>query len=176
MRDSVGSSLLLIVIIIILGIVSSVIIASNTYTKAYKAKTNINGIIDRYYMVNDEDCFSNPNCILSIDKTLSNMGYKVSGDISNCSNSSILRKVEKINNDGEASIDVSLFYPSSINGDNFNGYCVFKNTINDTSYYYTIVTFSYFDLNTLNIGTLYKMPVYGETRTYYFSEQNGELL
>ena len=82
----------------------------------------------------------------------------------------IPEKVEKINNDGEASIDVSLFYPSSINGDNFNGYCVFKNTINDTSYYYTIVTFSYFDLNTLNIGTLYKMPVYGETRTYYFSE------
>ena len=81
MRDSVGSSLLLIVIIIILGIVSSVIIASNTYTKAYKAKTNINVIIDRYYMFNDEDCFINSNCILFFDKTLYNIGYKVSGDI-----------------------------------------------------------------------------------------------
>lgn len=170
MRDSVGSSLLLIVIIIILGIVSSVIITSNSYTKAYKAKTNIYGILDRYYMVNNQDCFDNPNCIVSINKTLTNMGYKVNGDISNCSSSAILKKIEKISNADGDSVDVSLAYPSSINGDEFNGYCIFKNTINSTSYYYTIVTFSYFNLNTLNIGTLYKIPVYGETRTYYFSE------
>lgn len=170
MRDSVGSSLLLIVVIIILGIVSSIIIASNSYTKAYKAKTSIIGIIDRYYMVNDEDCFDNPNCIASIDKSLSNMGYKVSGDITSCSSSSVLKKVEKINNDGEYSMDVSLFYPSSINDNKFNGYCIFKNIINSTSYYYTIVSFSSFDLNALNIGTLYKTPVYGETRTYYSNE------
>lgn len=166
MRDSVGSSLLLMVIIIIVGTVGAVLIASNSYTKAYKAKTNINGIIDRYYIINNRDCFDDSTCTASIDITLSNMGYKVNGDISICSSNSLLKKVEKKTDDDEALVDVSLHYPIVANGDQFKGYCVYKNSVNDTNYYYTIVTFSYFNINALNIGTLYKSPVFGETRMY----------
>ena len=44
-------------------------------------------------------------------------------------------------------------------------YCVYKTTLSDNSYYYSVVTFSH--LNIPPFGTLFKTPVYGETRVYY---------
>ena len=46
MKDSVGSTLLLYVVIIVIGIVGAIFIASNNYSKAYKAKNNIISIIN----------------------------------------------------------------------------------------------------------------------------------
>ena len=50
MKDAVGSTMLVYIVIIVVGIVGSILIASNMYTNAYKAKNNIVSTIDKYYM------------------------------------------------------------------------------------------------------------------------------
>ena len=59
--------------------------------------------------------------------------------------------------------NIDLVYPK----DTFNGYCVFKNSLSNSEYYYTVVTFSHLNINVLGIGNLFSTPVYGQTRTYY---------
>ena len=164
MKDAVGSTMLVYIVIIVVGIVGSILIASNMYTSAYKAKNNIVSTIDRYYMINgNTDCFNSNagNCVTSINSTLKNMGYhyKTSCD-------SIPKKIiSKTNLDDNGN---SVGYPkvSSIySGD--NGYCIYKTELSNNEYYYTVVTFSHLNINVLGIGSLFSTPVYGETRTFY---------
>lgn len=168
MKDSVGSSLLVYLVIIIVGIVGACVIASSAYSKAYKAKTNIISIIDRYYLVNIDpkdaddnttdivaDCFKDETCKTTIKNTLDNMGYHMPKTPNPCEGRNIRNKI------GE----VPLIYPTST--EDFYGYCIYKNKVNATDYYYTVVTFSHLNINVLGIGTLFKTPVYGETRVYY---------
>ena len=54
MKDAVGSTMLVYIVVIVVGIVGSILIASNMYTSAYKAKNNIVSTINRYYMVNGD--------------------------------------------------------------------------------------------------------------------------
>lgn len=165
MKDAVGSTMLVYIVVIVVGIVGSILIASNMYTSAYKAKNNIVSTIDRYYTVyGNTDCFNNNagNCITSINSTLKNMGYHLNSD-NLCKGKNVLNKVNK-----EALEDGSipgLIYPTS--NDIFNGYCIFKNSLDDNSYYYTVVTFSHLNINVLRIGSLFSTPVYGESRTFY---------
>lgn len=168
MKDAVGSTMLVYIVIIIVGIVGSILIASNMYTSAYKAKNNIVSTIDRYYMINgNTDCFNNNagNCITSINSTLKNMGYhyKASCD-------SIPKKImSKANIDADGNSVgypiVNSVYPNSGN----NGYCLYKIELSDNEYYYSVVTYSHLNINVLGIGNLISTPVYGETRTYYNS-------
>lgn len=177
MKDSVGSSLLVYLVIIIVGIVGACVIASSAYSKAYKAKTNIISIIDRYYLVNTDtknvddntdtkdevdnttdivaDCFKDETCKTTIKNTLDNMGYHMPKTPNPCEGRNIRNKI------GE----VPLIYPTST--EDFYGYCIYKNEVNATNYYYIVVTFSHLNINVLGIGTLFKTPVYGETRVYY---------
>lgn len=168
MKDSVGSSLLVYLVIIIVGIVGACVIASSAYSKAYKAKTNIISIIDKYYLVNTDtndaddnttdiitNCFQDETCKTTINKTLDNMGYHMSKTSNPCEGTNIRNKI------GSA----PLIYPTST--EDFYGYCIYKNKVNATDYYYTVVTFSHLNINVLGIGTLFKTPVYGETRVYY---------
>lgn len=170
MKDAVGSSLLLYVVIIVVGIIGISVVASNSYSKAYKAKNNITSAINNYYLLNvdtsslNEDykfqeCFSNESCINKIIDALNNLAYrpKINKDV--CSSKNILKKIEKA---GETS---SLIYPKA--SSDMKGFCIYKNIVNDREYYYSVVTFSYLNLNVLGIGTLYKNPVYGETRIFY---------
>ena len=163
MKDAVGSTMLVYIVIIVVGIVGSILIASNMYTSAYKAKNNIVSIIDKYYMVNGKDCFGAGGvCTNSINGTLKNMGYHVNED--NLCNGKILTKVTKKAKDDEGN-DVSMTSPAYEG----NGYCVYRTNLYNSSYYYTVVTFSHLNINAFNIGSLFSTPVYGETRTYYNS-------
>lgn len=168
MKDSVGSSLLVYLVIIIVGIVGACVIASSAYSKAYKAKTNIISIIDKYYLVNTDtndaddnttdiitNCFEDETCKETINKTLDNMGYHMPKTPNPCEGTNIRNKI------GAA----PLIYPTST--EDFYGYCIYKNKVNATDYYYIVVTFSHLNINVLGIGTLFKTPVYGETRVYY---------
>ena len=167
MKDAVGSTMLVYIVIIVVVIVGSIVIASNMYTSAYKAKNNIISTINRYYQINgDTDCFNNNagNCITSINGTLKNMGYHVKGNLNDyCKKKSVLNKVNKIaEEDGSVP---GLIYPST--AADFNGYCIFKNSLSTDDYYYTVVTFSHLNINALGIDSLFSTPVYGETRTFY---------
>ena len=162
MKDAVGSTMLVYIVIIVVGIVGSILIASNMYTSAYKAKNNIVSEIDRYYTVHgNTTCFGDDGvCTNSINSTLKNMGYHLNKD--NLCNDKILAKVTKSakNSDGDIVPVTSLIYEG-------DGYCIYKTGEND--YYYTVVTFSHLNINVLGIGSLFSTPVYGETRTYYNS-------
>lgn len=165
MKDAVGSSLLVYLVIIVVGIVGACVIASNAYSKAYKAKNNIITSIDKYYMVNTDsgeegtstitDCFQDEICKTTLKSTLNNMGYKLSIKADDCKSKQIINKINS--ND--------LIYPTG--EEKSDGYCIYKTFVNDTDYYYTVITFSHLNINVLGIGTLFKTPVYGETRVYY---------
>lgn len=163
MKDAVGSTMLVYIVIIVVGIVGAVLIASNMYTSAYKAKNNIISAIDRYYMVNSgngKTCFDDNTCTNSIAGTLKNMGYHLNE--SDLCNNKILTKVSK-NAEAVDGVETIQVYANSSN----NGYCVYKTSLSSSEYYYTIVTFSHLNINLLGIGSLFSTPVYGQTRTYY---------
>ena len=173
MKDAVGSTMLVYIVIIVVGIVGSILIASNMYTSAYKAKNNIVNEIDRYYMVNgNTDCFGEDTdddgivsdiCKNSIESTFKNMGYHTSAEC-NKYESKVLSKA-KNDEEGNPLVSVSRVYEDSKD----KGYCIYKIKYSDDSYYYTVVTFSHLNINVLNTGSLFSNPVYGETRTYYNS-------
>ena len=163
MKDAVGSTMLVYIVIIVVGIVGAILIASNMYTSAYKAKNNIISAIDRYYMVNSgngKTCFDDNTCTNSIAGTLKNMGYHLNE--SDLCNNKILTKVSK-NAEAVDGVETIQVYANSSN----NGYCVYKTSLSSSEYYYTIVTFSHLNINLLGIGSLFSTPVYGQTRTYY---------
>lgn len=163
MKDAVGSTMLVYIVIIVVGIVGAILIASNMYTSAYKAKNNIISAIDRYYMVNSgngKTCFDDNTCTNSIASTLKNMGYHLNE--SDLCNNKILTKVSK-NAEAVDGVETIQVYANSSN----NGYCVYKTSLSSSEYYYTIVTFSHLNIDVLGIGSLFSTPVYGQTRTYY---------
>lgn len=163
MKDAVGSTMLVYIVIIVVGIVGAILIASNMYTSAYKAKNNIISAIDRYYMVNSgngKTCFDDNTCTNSIAGTLKNMGYHLNE--SDLCNNKILTKVSK-NAEAVDGVETIQVYANSSN----NGYCVYKTSLSSSEYYYTIVTFSHLNIDVLGIGSLFSTPVYGQTRTYY---------
>lgn len=150
MKDAIGSTMLFYLIVIVVGIIGSIIISSNAYTKAYKAKNAIITIIDKYYKIQKAECDNYKNCTDDIDTALTNLGYKMSGD-NTCNNLDVK--------------NAELIYPKE-NG-TFNGYCIFAHNLGNGDKYYTVVTFSH--LNVSLVGTLFKKPVYGETRVYNYS-------
>ena len=168
MKSATGSTLLLYVIIIVVGIVGAIFIATNNYSKAYKAKNSIIASVDNNYNIyhgnkiiagvstySSGDCFEDNSvrtkCIQGISASLKKMGYFMNSGV-NCANL----------NDGRYD---ELTYPKS--SDKFEGYCIFKNYVNTKSYYYTVITFNHMNVNVLGIGTLYKTNVYGQTRIYF---------
>ena len=173
MKDAVGSTMLVYIVIIVVGIVGAIMVASNMYTSAYKAKNNIVNEIDRYYMVNgNTDCFGEDTdddaivsdiCKNSVELTLKNMGYHTSADCSKYETK--VSSKAKNDEDWNSLVSVSRIYEDSKD----KGYCIYKIKYSDDSYYYTVVTVSHLNINVLNIGSLFSNPVYGETRTFYDS-------
>ena len=173
MKDAVGSTMLVYIVIIVVGIVGAIMVASNMYTSAYKAKNNIVNEIDRYYMVNgNTDCFGEDTdddaivsdiCKNSVELTLKNMGYHTSADCSKYETK--VSSKAKNDEEGNPLVSVSRVYEDSKD----KGYCIYKIKYSDDSYYYTVVTVSHLNINVLNIGSLFSNPVYGETRTFYDS-------
>lgn len=168
MKDAVGSTMLVYIVIIVVGIVGSILIASNMYTSAYKAKNNVVSAIDRYYQVHgNTDCFGGESstCINDINDSLKSMGYRVKKDNLCVDVFDEVRKKAKQDAEGNVLVDVDQVYEQSAE----KGYCIFKVSLDTTGteYYYTVVTFSHLNINALGIDSLFSTPVYGETRTFY---------
>lgn len=173
MKNSIGSSLLLYIVLILIGVIGSIYIANNNYSKAYRAKNSIISIINNDYMVNHgdktigltkqyyTDCFNDSlnfptyrsSCVSRISDTLNKMGYYMKVE-----EKSVCNKI--MENKGYS----ELTYPKAM--DEFEGYCIFKKNVSSKSYYYIIVTFNHMNIKAFNLGSLYKSPVYGQTRVY----------
>lgn len=167
MKDAVGSTMLVYIVIIVIGIVGSILVATNMYTSAYKAKNNIISTIDRHYMIHSDGstCFDDDTCITSIESTLKNMGYHVKGISCDGKVFNKVNEKSRKNDEGVDLVSVDQVYPESEN----KGYCVYKVSLSTNEYYYTVVTFSHLNIGILNNGSLFSTPVYGETRTFYNS-------
>lgn len=172
MSEDIGSSMLLNIVIVIIGIISSFMIGSIAYSKAFKVKNRIISVIEKY----DGKCFNSiddtDECYKEIEAELQDIGYS----------SNIRSTCKEIHIDGADSgiISAELVYPHSTNYSGGHRYCIYKykvcNTISNTDgyvcssrdnqlTYYKIVTFMHFDIPV--VGKFLEFQVSGESRTFY---------
>lgn len=140
MKAATGNATLMNIIIIFLVVVLGMLVASITYTKAFRVKNRIIDIIEQY----DGDFVNHKDDIKGkITDTLSRSGHSLKGT-SSCGS---LKDGTTVYEDGKD------YY-----------YCIYKY---DTSrgYYYKVV--SYMSVDVMGLGSPVNIPVYGETKVFY---------
>ena len=152
MNDSLGSSLLLYIVVFIVGIVLLLLVNSLAYSKAFKVK---NRIINQISETGTLD-------VSKIDSDLSTIGYELNSG-TDCSKTEYYTSNNCYNADGisyagcsqNSKIEIISINPTY-------DYCVYKTTLSDKSYYYSVVTFTHFDLPL--VGGFIRNEVSGETK------------
>lgn len=153
MNEAIGGSSLFTLVIFLVSATLLLLIGALTYSKAYKVKNRIVNIIEVCEESSDTDATTscNPsidqgyvNLKKEINADMASIGYNItSGNpISGCSIGAIY------NNNEATSYDI----------------CVYKEILNDGTYYYKIVSFAH--LNVPVIGNFIHFPVTGETKIY----------
>ncbi len=146
MKESIGNSAVFTIIIIFVGIISTILIGSLSYTKAYKIRTRMINIIEKY------KGYDNDNAKLKqeIDEYLKSAGYSVIKPTTNKKN--VCPKYP--DNNGVKAINTI---------DNYE-YCIYRlNTVKGP--YYHVTVFISFDIPV--ISSYLKFPISGETRIIY---------
>lgn len=152
MKDAIGSSLLLYIVVFIVGIVLILLVNSLAYSKAFKVK---NRIINQ---ITETGAFN----VSKVDSDLATVGYELNKN-TDCSKTNYYR------NNNCSAADGVLYAgcnPNTkieiINVKPTYDYCVYKTTLSDNSYYYSVVTFTHFELPL--VGGLARYEVSGETK------------
>lgn len=141
MRAATGNALLINIIITFLVIVLAVLVASITYTKAFRVKNRIVDIIESY-----EGDFSNKKSAIinEIDTSLNSVGYKISTN-NKCK-------------------DVANATIVTTTGSNYD-YCIYEYKSKKTNEsYYGVVSYMYLDIPV--VGSYLKLPVKGQTKVF----------
>lgn len=158
MNESIGGSALISLVAFIVGALLLILVGALSYSKAYRVKNRIIGIIDKYEVFDSDKDYNNYNDALSeINLDLSSIGYS-SNKIKECSDleiykSMLTKKANKTIN------DVKIVY----DGKGYD-FCVYETTLSDASYYYTVVTFVH--INFPVIESVAHVSVSGETIIY----------
>ena len=150
MKGAIGNAMVMNIVITFIVLTTAFLVGSISYSKAYKVKTKIIDIIEKY-----EGSFSTTsgNKIISeIDEYLGSIGYRTASSASRSNCNSYARPGEKIAT-SVPNYDVCIIARSSGNNDGYRGD------------YYKVVVFMYFDFPVL--GDMVKIPVTGETRTFF---------
>lgn len=139
MKAATGNALLMNIIITFLVVVLGVLVASITYTKAFRVKNRIVEVIENY-----EGDFDNHESDIRNDITnsLDSVGYRLKG-------TSACKDIDISNGDVEG----KDYY-----------YCIYKKTTGRGNYY-KVVSYMYLDLPV--IGDYLVLPVSGETKVFY---------
>lgn len=139
MKSATGNTLLINIIITFLVIVLAILVASITYTKAFRVKNRIIDIIESY-----EGDFHNKgdNIIGEINSSLNSVGYKISTN-NRCAN-----------REGATLITT---------GSNYH-YCIYE-YITSRGSYYGVTAYMYLDIPA--VGSYLKLPVRGQTKVFY---------
>lgn len=140
MREAMGQALLFQIIIIFIAVIMFIFLSSVSYSKAYRVKNRIVNIIE-------ENNGYNANVKSEIEQILSEIGYTVSNNVTNC----------------QERTGATAVYPSSYNNKGYN-YCIVKYEDSKGRPYYGVTTFMKFEFPI--IGEVLEFPVYGETKTF----------
>ncbi len=147
MKGAIGNTMVMNIVITFVVLTTAFLIGSIAYSKAYKVKTKIIDIIEKY---GDEKGINNSEAALKeITTFLGESGYRTAS-VRNCN-----KYIE--NPDKEKSVLTTAGYDI----------CVIEKNSDSTTYhgrYYKVVVFMYFDFPI--IGDMIKIPVTGETQSF----------
>lgn len=141
MREGTGTALLYSIVITIVSIVLLLLVSSVGYSKAFKVNSRIVDIIEKHGTFNERT-------EAEIGMALSQIGYRISKPTESCPTL-------------ESSYgEVTNVYTSvSYNYD----YCVYRHKTTANRYYYTVLTYMYFDFPV--IGEKLKLRFTNQTKT-----------
>lgn len=137
MRESISNSLIFNWVMIFVGVIIALLIASMSYSKAYKIKSKIISTVEMYQGYTAE-------ARTDIDTFLQNVGYRFNTSGSRCE-------------------DIEGFTLLTDNS-NYYRYCVYQTTTLKGSYY-KVIAYMYFDIPF--IEGIMEFPVSGESKVIY---------
>ena len=149
MKESINTAIIVGIIITIVGLIELVLFASFAYSRAFKVKGRI---VD---MIEEKVTFSSgvtSEFITEVDNEIAKIGYKINNlGINSC---------PELNND-----EYYDKYELVNSASNYN-YCIYQTKENNDKgegYYYTVISYVYFDTPFISI----KIPIRGQTKTIY---------
>lgn len=145
MKGAIGNAMVMNIVITFIILTTAFLVGSISYTKAFKTKTKIVDIIEKYNGDFHDVISTTTNqsrIMAEVEKTLGQIGYRTSstsscksGDVAESSNYEI---------------------------------CIYEKNSSSNTYrgkYYKVVVYMYFDFPIIN--SVLKFPVYGETRSFF---------
>ncbi|MFA5603744.1 MAG: hypothetical protein WDA12_02685 [Bacilli bacterium] len=137
MKESVSNAFLFNWVIFFLAIIIAILIGSLSYSKTYRVKNKIVGIIEKHQDYNS-------SARNEIDQFLKEIGYKTNP---------------------KGGTKCPTGHGSLLNAYNSNyHYCVYYNS-DWKGYHFTVIAFMYFEIPV--IGDFLELPVYGDTKVIY---------
>lgn len=141
MKESISNSYIFGIIIVFVGIIIVILVGSLSYSKAFKIKTQLISIIERYRGYDNNNTTLNKE----IDEFLKTSGYKVSSvrSVSKCPTVNGVQAMNRTKN---------------------YDYCIYRFSTNKGDYY-RVTVFISFDVPV--ISSYLRIPMSGETRIIY---------
>ena len=145
MREAIANANVFNLVIVFVVVLLGFFVGSLSYSKAYKVKNLIVNEIEKEEEWNDK-------VKERVEKSLSNIGYRVKSSTSNRVDCGKVRQSK-----GDTVINTSSNYEYCV-------YAVNEKTDTKVSTYYRVVAYMYFDVPIIN--SLTKVPVVGETKDF----------
>lgn len=152
MRGAIGNAMVMNIVITFIILTTAFLVSSISYSKAFKVKTKIIDIIEKYD--GDFNKTSNKESVITneINQFLGQTGYRTTSATAkgDCS--------KYVDNSKESLMGTTSSYDI----------CIIQKNNNSSTYhgpYYKVVVYMYFDFPI--IGDMIKIPVSGETRSFF---------
>lgn len=148
MRGAIGNAMVMNIVITFIILTTAFLVGSISYSKAFKVKTKIVDIIEKYD--GDFNLGEGKKIMSEIETYLGETGYRTSSATSN--------SCKKYASDGDKIMSSTSNYDI----------CIIAKNSNSGSYrpeYYKVVVYMYFDFPI--IGDMIKIPVTGETKSFF---------
>ncbi len=152
MRGAIGNAMVMNIVITFIILTTAFLVSSISYSKAFKVKTKIIDIIEKYD--GDFNKTSNKESVITneINQFLGQTGYRTTSATAkgNCN--------KYVDSSKETLMGTTSSYDI----------CIIQKNNNSSTYhgpYYKVVVYMYFDFPI--IGDMIKIPVSGETRSFF---------
>lgn len=152
MRGAIGNAMVMNIVITFIILTTAFLVSSISYSKAFKVKTKIIDIIEKYD--GDFNKISNKESVITseINQFLGQTGYRTTSATAkgNCN--------KYVDSSKETLMGTTSSYDI----------CIIQKNNNSSTYhgpYYKVVVYMYFDFPI--IGDMIKIPVSGETRSFF---------
>lgn len=149
MKESINTAIIVGIVVTIVGLIELVLFASFAYSRAFKIKGRI---VD---MIEEKVTFSSgitDDFIALVDSEIGKIGYKINQmGVNSCPDLNVNEYSDKYN---------------LVNGVSNYNYCIYQTRENNDKgegYYYTVVSYMYFDTPLIS----FKIPIKGQTKTIY---------